>query len=101
MVEKGKEEEVAEEFKERLRLGEEHITQLTAYFEFNKENKGAPVGLTYANCFKKIWYNTAAKKWQIRKNQPPRKICRLKGVSPSNPEHLVFYKLLSSEYSHI
>lgn len=88
-VEPGQEKEKAEEVEMRIAAGEERRTQLTAYFEFNHFNPG--MGLTYATCYKQLRYIQRPKIWQLLKGKPRRKICRLKGVSPSNMELLVFH----------
>lgn len=91
-VEKGQEKEKAEEVEIRMVTGEERRTQLTAYFEFNRFNP--EMGLTYVNCYKQLRYVQRPKIWQLRKTAPRRKICRLKGVSPSNFELLVIHSLI-------
>lgn len=72
----------------------ERISQLTAYFAFNKERKEknlTPMGLTYPTAFKKLRYDIRTKSWQLYKvgAREGKMLCRLKGVSPTNYELLV------------
>ncbi|KAL3084144.1 hypothetical protein niasHS_008613 [Heterodera schachtii] len=84
--------EAAQAEEDRRARGEERVTQLTAYFAFNKDNP--PLGLTYARCNKKLWYDIAKKQWKPYVNRVVPKFCRLKTVSPNNRELLAIRLLL-------
>ncbi|KAL3096906.1 hypothetical protein niasHT_028962 [Heterodera trifolii] len=84
--------EAAQAEEERRQRGEERVTQLTAYFAFNEANP--PLGLSYANCYKKLRYDRAKKQWKLYVDAPVPKFCRLKTVSPSNRELLAIRLLL-------
>ncbi|KAL3092867.1 hypothetical protein niasHT_030056 [Heterodera trifolii] len=84
--------EAAQAEEERRQKGEERVTQLTAYFAFNKANP--PIGLSYANCYKKLRYDRAKKQWKLYVDAPVPKFCRLKTVLPSNRELLAIRLLL-------
>ncbi|KAL3073431.1 hypothetical protein niasHT_038569 [Heterodera trifolii] len=84
--------EAAQAEEERRQKGEERVTQLTAYFAFNEQNP--PIGLSYANCYKKLRYDRAKKQWKQYVVVPVAKFCRLKTVSPSNRELLAIRLLL-------
>lgn len=89
-VKRGKEEETAEELQRQKDLGIEQITQLNAYFTYNRDRRGNPLGLTYATCYQQLWFDLGTRQWKQRDpSRPRRKICRLKTVSPSNLELLV------------
>jgi hypothetical protein len=75
---------------------EEVRTQLTAYFEFNREREQSgqpPLGLTYATAYKKLRWNKTTKKWQLYKtsdeSREGKKLNRIKGVSPIDFDLLV------------
>jgi len=77
----------------RLNEGEERRTQLTAYFDFNRQRQliGEPsAGLTYGNAYKQLRYNVQKKKWQFYVNPDlhQKKLCRIRTVSPTNLELL-------------
>lgn len=82
----GSEIETAERELERRQGNEERITQLTAYFKFNAESKEAPLGLSYANAYKKLRYDIKKKEWTLYKDatREDKKLCRLKTVNPTN-----------------
>ena len=82
----GSEIETAERELERRQGNEERITQLTAYFKFNAEWKEAPLGLTYANAYKKLRYDLSKKEWTLYKGatREANKLCRIKSVNPTN-----------------
>ncbi|KAL3075367.1 hypothetical protein niasHT_033597 [Heterodera trifolii] len=84
--------EAAQAEEERRQRGEERVTQLTAYFAFNEANP--PIGLSYANCYKRLRYDRAKKQWKLYVDAPVPKFCRLKTVSPSNRELLAIRLLL-------
>ncbi|KAL3072091.1 hypothetical protein niasHT_036318 [Heterodera trifolii] len=84
--------EAAQAEEDRRARGEERVTQLTAYFAFNRDN--APLGLTYAKCNKKLWYDIAKKQWKPYVRRVVQKFCRLKTVSPNNRELLAIRLLL-------
>ena len=85
--------EAAEKEEERRRTGEERVTQLTAYFAFNRQRSSAegPLRLTYATAYKKLHYIKQTRRWQpyVLAASEGKNLCRLKTVSPTNMELLV------------
>uniref|UniRef100_A0A914M1P1 ATP-dependent DNA helicase n=3 Tax=Meloidogyne TaxID=189290 RepID=A0A914M1P1_MELIC len=97
-VEEGRELEIAENLQRRLNEGEERRTQLTAYFDFNRQRQligEQPAGLTYGNAYKQLRYNIHKKNWQISVYKHHKKLCRIRTVSPTNLELLAIRILLT------
>uniref|UniRef100_A0A183C0C5 ATP-dependent DNA helicase n=1 Tax=Globodera pallida TaxID=36090 RepID=A0A183C0C5_GLOPA len=58
--------EAAQREEERRATGEERTTQLTAYFDYNRDRSSAdgPLHLTYATCYKKLRFDHTKRRWQ-------------------------------------
>uniref|UniRef100_A0A183BNP0 ATP-dependent DNA helicase n=1 Tax=Globodera pallida TaxID=36090 RepID=A0A183BNP0_GLOPA len=58
--------EAAQREEERRATGEERVTQLTAYFAYNRDRSSAdgPLHLTYATCYKKLRFDLTKRRWQ-------------------------------------
>ncbi|KAL3068642.1 hypothetical protein niasHS_016746 [Heterodera schachtii] len=98
-IEEGEEEEAAIAEEKRVERGDERTTQLTSYFTFNRKRKidgEASLKLTYATCFKKLFYDLQKREWKpyIQHELAGQTLCRLKTVSPSNLELLAIRQLL-------
>lgn len=91
--EEGQELETAEITQLRVDAGEERRTQLTAYFEFNRNRQlqgEVAAGLTYGNAYQQLRYDPQKKRWQfyVDPNRTQNKLCRIRTVSPTNIELL-------------
>jgi len=83
--------------------GQERITQLTAYFNFNKnrDSRGEPrFHLTYPKAYSKIRYDKQTKEWKeyIVKSRADTVLSRMKRVSPTNVELHVCFILFKSNF---
>uniref|UniRef100_A0A183BU32 ATP-dependent DNA helicase n=1 Tax=Globodera pallida TaxID=36090 RepID=A0A183BU32_GLOPA len=90
--------EAAQREEERRETGEERVTQLTAYFAYNRDRSSAegPLHLTYATCYKKLRFDHTKRRWQpyVCDAREGQKLCRLKTVAPGQLELLAIRLLL-------
>uniref|UniRef100_A0A183BLD2 ATP-dependent DNA helicase n=1 Tax=Globodera pallida TaxID=36090 RepID=A0A183BLD2_GLOPA len=91
----GREEERAEEERERIETEQDQHTPLTAYFTLNitigPELAQQHTFLTICNAY---WYNRQANQWKHRAQQRKNHLAMLEAASAGNPEHQALRMLL-------